>query len=392
MQVTPMDIRGLVLINAGTSNGAGEFPWSAAPLALVEVAGRSPLERIAGRLRRYGVSQTTVVLEAPVAPQPADNSADGLRYFMTSRQRFWRTAENAFNEMAQEGAELVLVLRLGTYVEADFERLVQFHLERGCRVSQLVDNARNLEMFCISASRRNDAASLFRSGLAHCRSECPVLEHQGYANPLASAADLRQFAIDILTLETETSPAGEQWRPGIWVAPGARIEKGARLLAPAFIGRAARLRSGVVVTRCSSIEHHAEVDCGTVVENSSVLPYSYLGAGLDLAHSVVGMSAIANLRRNAVVEVADPRLVGHIAATTGRNFLKAATSLCGYLVRQVWQGFPSVDRVPQPDIETALQQTSPVLGDAAGFQTPACNTKAADDYASLAVARRYGNE
>lgn len=392
MQVNPMDIRGLVLINGGVSNGAGEFPWSAGPLALVEVAGRSPLERIAGRLQRCGVSQTTVVLEAPVAPQAADNGTEGLRYSLTSRQRFWRAAESAFNEMAQEGAELVLVLRLGAYAEADFERLVQFHLERACRVSQLWNDAGDLEIFCISASRRNDAASLLRSGLARCRSECPVLEHQGYVNPLASAADLRQFAIDILTLETETSPAGEQWRPGVWVEPGARIEKGARLLAPAFIGRGARLRSGAVITRCSSIEHHAEVDCGTVVENSSVLPYSYLGAGLDLAHSVVGMSAVANLRRNAVVEIADPRLVGHIAASTGHNFLKAAAGACGSLLKQVWQGFPSADRVPQPDIETTLQQTSPALGDAAGFQAPACNTKAADEYASLAVARRYGNE
>ncbi|HEX7285619.1 MAG TPA: hypothetical protein VF532_05520 [Candidatus Angelobacter sp.] len=387
-----MDIRGLVLVNAGVSNGAGEFPWSAAPLALVEVAGRSPLGRIAERLRRYGVSQSTVVLESPVLPQAANNGAEGTRYSLTGRQRFWRAAESAFNDMAQEGAELVLVLRLGAYAEVDFERLVQFHLERACRVSQLVNEAGTLEVFCISASRRNDAASLFRSGLTRCRSECPVLEHQGYVNPLASAADLRQFAIDILTLETETSPAGEQWRPGVWVAPGAKIERGARLLAPAFIGRAARLRSGAVITRCSAIEHHAEVDCGTVVENSSVLPYSYLGAGLDLAHSVVGMGAIANLRRNAVVEMADPRLVGHIAATTGRNFLRSAAAYCGFLLKQVWQGFPSADREPQPDIETALQRTSPALGDAAGFQAPACNTKAADEYASMAVARRYGNE
>lgn len=392
MQVKLMDIRGLVLVNAGASSEAGDFPWATTPPALMDVAGKTPLQRIAERLGRCGISQVTAVVEGPVAPQSALNSPDTLRYSSTSRQRFWRAAENAFNEMAQEGAELVLVHRMGPYVEADFERLVQFHLERGCRVSQLCDGLEGMEIFCISASRRNDAASLFRSALTRCRTDCPMLEHEGYANPLATAADLRQFAIDILTLKVDTAPAGEEWRPGVWVAPGARIEKGARLIAPAFVGRAARLRSGAVVTRCSCIEHHSEIDCGTVVENSSVLPYSYIGAGLDLAHSVAGMGTVANLRRNAVVEMADARLIGHIAATSGRNFIKAAGGFFTFVLKQIWQGTPATERAPEPDLNTALRQTSPALGDAAGFQAPACDTKAADDFAGLVVARRYGNE
>ncbi|HET7873296.1 MAG TPA: hypothetical protein VFL42_12335 [Terriglobales bacterium] len=381
-----MDIRGLILVNEGADNDAGEFPWPT-HAALLEVAGKSAVRRMTERLERYGVSPVTTILEA----QP-DAKASEENNVVSDRQRFWRAAENAFNEMAQDGAEIVIVVRLGSYAEADFERLVQYHVEGGCRVSKLGDAEQELEIFCISASRRNDAASLFRSALTQCRTACPTLAHQGYLNPLAGPADLRQFAIDILMLKTETAPAGQEWRPGIWVAPGARIEKGARVIAPAFVAKGARVRSGAVITRCSSIEHHAEIDCGTVVENSSVLPYSYIGAGLDLAHSVAGMGTVANLKRDALVEIVDTRLVRHLAATPGHSFFKAAGGLLTSLAKQVWPRPTLPKHGPEPDLNAALRQTSPALGTAAGFQTPACDTKAADELAGLVVARRYGNE
>jgi hypothetical protein len=163
------------------------------------------------------------------------------------------------------------------------------------------------------------------------------------------------------------------------------------VLAPAFIGSFARVRSGAVITRCSSVEHHSQVDCGTVVENTSVLPFSYIGAGLDLAHSVVAESQIVNLRRRAVVEISDPKLIGHLAVSSGQKLLSAAADLVTYLPRQAWRGM--VGRKPQaPDLSEALHQTSPALGKAAGYEAPACDTEAADEFPSLAVARRYGHQ
>ena len=123
--------------------------------------------------------------------------------------------------MAQSGAELVILIRLGAYAEVDFEKQIQFHIDRKERVTRMASDEQMLEIFCISASRRNDAASLFRTQLAHCRSECPVLQHDGYVNPLATARDLRQFAIDILTRRAQACPAGKEIKPGVWTAPGA---------------------------------------------------------------------------------------------------------------------------------------------------------------------------
>jgi carbonic anhydrase/acetyltransferase-like protein (isoleucine patch superfamily) len=383
-----MDIRALLLVNSDGLNG--EF--SGLPAALIDVAGKSALQRIAERLVQFGAAEVKAVIEGPVTFAPRGNGT-APKSITTSRERFWRVAENTFGELVQDGAELVLLFRLGAYAEIDIEKLVQFHLDERCRVSQVSYQAKDLEIFCISASRRNDAASLFRSQLTKCRSDCPLVEHTGYLNPLAGPSDLRQFAIDILMLKTETEPAGKQVRPGVWVAPGAQIEKGARLLAPAFVGSFAKLRAGAVITRCTSVEHHSQIDCGTVVENSSILAYSYVGAGLDLAHCVVGAGQLASLRRNTVVEITDGKLIAHLAATSGRKLLGSATEFLTYLPKQVWQGMFGARGRLEPDLNTALRQASPSLGTASGYQAPACDTEAADKFsASLAVARRYGNQ
>jgi hypothetical protein len=385
-----MEIRGLVLINSTSVDQEDHAQSPSLLFGLTDVAGKTPLQRIAERLSQFGISQVTAVIEGQ--PYTTLKDLNGITPVVAPGDRFWRAAENAFNDLAQAGAELVIVIRIGAYAELDFEKMIQFHIDHHCRVCQAAHNGQTLEIFCVSASRRNDAASLFRSQLTKCRSECQLIEHQGYTNLLASALDLRQFAIDILTLRTETVPAGEQIKPGVWVVPGAQIEKGARILAPAFIGSRARVRSGAVITRCTSIEQQAQVDCGTVVENSTVLPYCAIGAGLELAHSVAGFAQIWNLRRTCMVRITDQKLLRHIAVTSGNRLLASAAELVTYVPRQFWRGMFG-QKAPQADLNTALRQASPTLGNAAGYQAPACDSAAANEFPSnLAVARTHGNQ
>ena len=388
-----MEVRALLLVNRTADTLADPIPLSPLPPPLLEVAGKTPLQRTVERLRRFGVQTVTVVTESDLLPPASSGNGHGETYLSSLRERYWRTAESAFNDVAQEGGELVLLMSLGPYAEIDFEKLVQFHLDKHARVTQAYKQSQPLQIFCISASRRNDAASLLRSQLSRCRVDCAQFEHTGYVNPLQDARDLRQFAIDILTLKTETTPCGTEVRPGIWIGKGALIEKGARLVAPAFVGAMAKIRSHAVITRCSSVEHHGQVDCGTVTENSTVLPYCRVGAGLDVAHSVVGAGVIANLRRDATVEVPDPKLIGYVAAAAGQRFFNAAIEFAAYLPRQAWQGLFGKQKEPEPDLQTALGQTSPSLGNAAGYQAPACDANAAEEFpSSLAVMRRYGHQ
>ena len=391
-QVKKMDIRALLLVNAPVETGAEPLPVSSTPLALLEVAGMNALERTAERMHRYGIEPTTAVIDFDMLPEFHGATSQYLGCLLTGRERFWRIAESVFNDMVQNSAELVIIARLGAYAEIDFEKLVQFHLDNQCRVTQVSHRGQPLEIFCISGSRRNDAASLLRSQLTRCRTECPLLEDAGYCNPLNDARDLRQLAIDILTLKTESGPGGVQVRPGVWVEPKAVIEKGARVLAPAFIGARSRIRSHAVITRCSTVEHHAEVDCGTVAENSTVLPYSYVGAGLDLAHSVAGPGRIANLFRDASIEIQDRKLVGPASGPPLNRLAQAAVELATYVPRQIWQAMFGKAGERHPDLQTALHQTSPALGDAAGYQASACDSGAAGKFPHLAIMRRYGHQ
>ena len=376
-----IDIRGLILVDSLPSGRDGLLART--PFAMVDVAGMSPLERIAQTMRRHGVSPMAIVVEDDSAYRRRRPIPPGMAFRAASPDRYWRLAEGTFNDLAQNGTELVLVVRLGPYAEIDFEKLVQFHLAGPRRVTQVVCGGRPLEIFCLSASRRNDAASLFRSQLGQCRSQLESYEHDGYFNPLAGPGDLRQFAIDVLTLNTETQPAGTEVRPGVWVGSEASIEKGSRILAPAFIGASARIGCGSLITRCSTIERHAHVDCGTVVENSTVLPYSYVGAGLDIAHSVVRIGHIASLRRGVTVKVSDQKLLGRVSSTGARYLWKAAVSLPA----RIWNGIFRNGSAPPPPLEDALLRPSSALG------VSACDTKVAGEFASdLMAVRRYGDQ
>ncbi len=394
-----MDIRALVLINAkpAVGNDRDHVAFVGPPLALLDVAGKSALRRTVENLEQSGIDQITAVIETN--PFYRHSQAAGTRKIdcrVVAPELFWRTCEGVFHQLVQGGAELVLIIRLGAYAEVDFEHVLQFHLDQTCRVTRVVQTPAP-EVLCISASRRNDAASLFRSGLSKCRSECTLFPSAGYVNPLADARDLRQFAVDVLTLRTATQPAGKESRPGVWLSTGAVLENGSRIVAPAFIGSAARVRAGALVTRCTAIEHHAHVDCGTVVENSTVLPHVYVGAGLDVAHSVVGLGQIVNLRRGATVSVVDGKLIGQVAVGAGQRLQRAAAGILSLLpqaLRRRLTGAESSEPPAQPPkLEPALRRKMPSQGEAIGAPTRVHESNTAGEFSSsLVVARRYGDQ
>ena len=105
------DIRALVLIDRGPATNGMVF--APAPLALLDVAGMSPFERFAERLRRQGISPVTAVIEwSPGYPHRSFPLPSEIDCRTTPSDRFWRAGESAFNDLAQSGAELVMVIRL----------------------------------------------------------------------------------------------------------------------------------------------------------------------------------------------------------------------------------------------------------------------------------------
>jgi hypothetical protein len=87
-----MDIRGLLLANS-EYDVAGNQALEA-PLATLDVAGKSTIQRMAERLQQYGISQISAVVES--------TGPSGIRNFglpsdvtcvSAAPDRFWKAAE-----------------------------------------------------------------------------------------------------------------------------------------------------------------------------------------------------------------------------------------------------------------------------------------------------------
>ena len=393
-----MDIRAVLLIGGGAEDkGCTDGVVAGVPIAYLDVLGQSVLERVIRRLRRSGITQATVISDTPHQAEGFTRQAEFLsavKYVQAHGAEFWEAGERAFLQSAEAGADLVLTLRVGPYVEVDYDELIQHHLDRHCAVTKTVDHqGSNLEVFVLSASWRKDAAALFQSHLRHLRRDCTPFRCNGYVNRLENASDLRRLGVDGLLRRNSVCPCGIELKPGVWVGPWARIHRKARVVAPAYIGAHAKVRAAAVVTRGSSIEHHAEIDCGTVVENATLLPFSRIGAGLDVMHSVVGFQRIAHLVLNSEVEIHDARLVGMAPFSSISRLAGSTAALFAFLPKQIWRGFLAKSHresaVANPECPEAPDGAAL---DTAVLEASTTGTEASEFPANLAVARRYGDQ
>lgn len=397
-----MDVKAIVLAGAPCDPHEGRSDHThgpmapetvfGVPIAVLPLLGRSIVVRVAERLTGAGVDNVSIL---NAAPETMGAESEARRTQITwknvSAQNIWRAAEEEFSDLAQRGAELILVLRLGAYAEINLDHILQFHLDRHQRVTQVYDDEGPLEMFVINASRRNDAAQLLRSSLLKSRVSPCVYQFRGYTNRLRHANHYRRLSLDSLMQRTSLRPVGDEIRPGVWKAERARIDRGARIVAPAYIGAHSRVRGSVLVTRGSVIEHHSVVDCGTAVDNSTVLPFSYVGVGLDLCDAVLGDQQITSLKRGSVVAIHDPRLVNAIPQTAAIRWMEHLGELAAHWPRQLLRGLRGeATRTPATLAETTNLELEHFDERAPGESSG--RKKAEVFETDLAVVRRYGNQ
>ena len=390
-----MDVRAIAVIGAQNDaiaeHGSNQL-LSSIPYALADVLGKPLVFRAIERLKEFDVQQVAVVTDAPTDLWPVGTAGNGT-WICSTGEQLWKHAEHVFSDFAQNGAELVIVIRLGAYAEIDYSDLLQCHLDHHAPVTAAVDNEGvPFGTYVVSASRRNHATHMFRSALRQFRAPCEPYLFSGYLNCLSSPNHLRQLAIEGLMRRIQLTPEGEQVKPGVWVGRGAQIHKRARVLSPAFIGAGSRVRAAAVITRCTALEHNTVVDCGTVVENVTTLPYTYLGAGLDVTHSVVGHSKLYNLKRDVEVEFADPRLIGEASSHAPLRALGSLLSLASFFPAQLLRGlFAPSHRESPASLPQSIAVPATVL-DSAPVQAKAPAVDAGEFPSQLAIARRYGNE
>ena len=394
-----MDVRAILLTGVPTESNNGSLVapsansqemFAGVPLALIPVLGQSVLHRLAARLARSGIDPISVINAAdPSLPCVAEARRADLKWTNVSPDQIWSAAEEEFHDAAQAGAELVLVIRVGAYAEVAIDPLLQFHLDQRNYSTQAAAPDGPLDCFVLSGSRRNDATFLFRNRLQRMRLETSPYITRDYINRLGTPSDLRQLVLDSFALKTCIEPVGEQVRPGIWIARGAKVERSVRLVAPCYIGESARVHAGSLITRGSSVEHHSVVDCGSVVEASTLLPFSYLGAGLDLMHSVIGLKRIASVKYSSELEVEDHTLISSVSAAPAIRTLSQALDLIAFVPRQIIRSFLGGPRLRPLQVAT---ERPPANFDPAAVTRPAMQDRQKLAPSVVAEMREYGNQ
>jgi hypothetical protein len=392
-----MDVRAILLIGGSSANSDKDSKPTLAGIALghLDVLGLPVEERILRRLRHFGISSATLISEPLTADEPfirraAFDRPDVHRVHVAAAEA-WRTAEDVFNKYSQDGADLVIALHLGPYVEVDYEEMVQHHLDKHCTVTTAVDSeGKWLDQFVLNASARKDAATLFRGRMGQLRKECEPFRVTGYINRLRNATDLRTLAVDGLLEKNAVRPEGREIKPGVWAKDPVRIHPKARIVAPAYIGAHAKIRASALVTRASAIEHHAEVDCGTVVENSTVLPFTCVGAGLDVMHCIAGFRRLVHLLRNAEVEISDGKLIRMKATSPVSRLAGSTAALFAFLPKQMYRGMFAPSHRKSAVENTDPQDSSTV--ESSMMEAQGTGPEASEFPSNLAVARKYGEQ
>ena len=265
----------------------------------LEVLGGTILSRVVHDLRLAGMESVTVIPDPPRVSTEATHAAAGL-------EDCWARAARELEHCAGESVESALIMRLGPYVEFDIAEAVRFQKECGESVVRAFGEHSPFDIWIVDP-RQIAEKDLASGGLLNALMSAEAVRHEvsGYVNRLESPRDLRNLVVDSLNSRCRLRPLGFEVRPGVWMAEGAEVEKDARIVAPAYIGRQARVSQQCLITRGSSIECQSLVDYGTVIEDTTVLPNSYVGIGLDVSHSIVDGDKLLNLQHGVVVTIED---------------------------------------------------------------------------------------
>ena len=304
---------------AGSSLPAEKDGLVAGPLACVEIAGRSAAERTVERLRKADVDFISVLITSDCASSlPAFRTRwDNVQTLIV--QDVGCAISQILADYSQNGIAYTFVTWADTYLETDLLDLFYFHRESRQTVTRAFDGDAPLALWTVDCAK---AQSLPIEQLLHGHTAPPYFV-RGYMQRLSAPGVLRQFAEDALRGRCEARPCGKEIRPGIWVDDGGEIQRGARIVAPAYIGGRSKILSDVLITRFSSIERDCFVDCGTVIENSSILAGTHIGIWLDVCHAVVSGNRMLSLERDVMVAISDPSLMRSIGSA---RVLPPATS------------------------------------------------------------------
>jgi hypothetical protein len=302
------------------------------PAVTWDVLGRSVLDRTLDRLRIFGTDHVTVISEDGLCRWSLPGTFTDHPH---NGSGFWPAWEGVVSQYLSHGMETLLLVRLGPYVELDISEFLRSHREAGSSLTQAYHSQGPLDFVAVDAKQLRNAGHSFRAGFSGMIGDRHEYRFKGYVNPLADPADFRRLAEDALRGQCAIRPIGHEVTPGIWVGNGARIDRSATLLAPAYVGRNSLVRASGTISGASAVEKECEVDCATTVDSSCILAHTYLGMGLSVSNAIVGAGRLFHLGRGVELQMGDNRLIGD--TSNSQTFRRRTRGLFGAMSTRAWQ-------------------------------------------------------
>jgi len=295
----PTGIRLQHVVSNGNGHASGlSFP-STAPMAHWEILGKSVLDRLRERLQALGVSEIAVIGEQNAGEdQPGSQGAV-----------FWTEWNAVISRYVQFDLATLLLVRVGPYMELDIADFLRFHRETSSAMTQVYDAEGALDVVAIDGKWLAEGTGTFRSRLQTLIPKHKRFLFRGYCNRLADVRDFHGLVTDALLGRAAIRPLGHEIRANVWLGENARIDESARIVAPAYIGRNSRVNGDCLISGACAVEQGSEIGFGTTLDNSCVLPTTYVGPGLRVCGGVVYQQTLFHLARNVQLQFHDRRLL-----------------------------------------------------------------------------------
>lgn len=359
-----MGLGAIVVVDAGDRGlnlfAADEKPGMKAllaePLVCVDVLGHSMLERAVEHFVRADVEVVTVLLAADFSYDvPAFPASFGNVQFQTVKDVSSAVAEK-LKEYSQNGIDHAFLASSALYAETDLLDFFFFHREARRMVTRARDRQGALDLWVVDcAAQHSDLDNKLTQEQANGSSYFVG----GYARRLTRPHDLRLLISDVLRGRCAIRPSGQAVKAGLWMDEEAEIDRRARIVPPAYIGRGVKIQEDALITRCSSLEEGCYVDCGTVIEDSSILANTHVGIWLDVRHAVANGNKLLSLEHDVVLEISDPNVM---RSTRSAGAMKKFVFNAQYEKQEMIADLPIEDSENAPAPETWQLRANPIQG------------------------------
>lgn len=283
-------------------------------LASSEILGASTVERTIHRFKAAGITSISVI----GSPSLKRLKAKGVEYrVVESRERFLATVANSLQKYIRLGSDAILIAQLGAYAEVDVHAALEFHRSNQQSATPICAIDGPLGWWIVDTDQLSMANELVipLGTFGEVLDGETAYVDRGYVNRLKSLSDVHQVAVDAFSGNCGIVPQGQEVRPGVWVHPEANVARGARLVAPMFVGKQTQIGPAVVLSGYSNIESHCRIGAETIVSETSILSYTIVGGNLDIRGCVIRGNELADLRRHATITVYDKTLLRSAASS-----------------------------------------------------------------------------